>query len=126
MSDPASKPPELVRELIRSGSTRHSYPVLIVTLAGFAIASLGLAAATDSAVRVVALGMAIAGAVVALGLAAFVGRRPDLLRSEDYILRMRVLDLVADSDISGEAAERVLIEQIRREPKQPKEIAGDP
>jgi len=124
VSDPSGKPPELVRELIRSGSTRHSYPVLIVAVGGFALASPGDAAAADGAERAVALGMAVAGAVGGLGLAAFVGRRPDLLRSEDYILRMRMLDLVADSDISGKAGERA-IEQILAQPNRPKQIEGD-
>jgi hypothetical protein len=123
------KPPgqeigDLAGELIKSKSTSHSLAFIITGFMLFSLTAFGAAAAIADAFRWILVGAGAVGLVTSVALSIYaVFRRPELLRSETHVERMRILNIVADSDDPG-AGERI-IRQILTQPNQPKQIEGD-
>lgn len=124
MKPPGQEIGDLAGELIKSKSTSHSLTFIITGFMLFSLTAFGAAAAIADAFRWILVGAGAVGLVTSVALSIYaVFRRPELLRSEIHIERMRILNIVADSDDPG-AGERI-IRQILTQPNQPKQIEGD-
>ncbi len=91
--------PKSFGEVVRTVSVTYPIPFLVAVSFAFALACLGGAMAVGNPLRWVLAGVGMLSAVTAVGIMVYsVLRRPDLLRSEQYNVVSRYIDLVGDNE----------------------------
>ena len=88
------------REVVRSVNVSYPIPFLAAVLLAFALACLGASLAAIGALRWALAGIGCFAALSAIGLVGSATlRKPELLRSEEWTLANRYIDLFGDSQM---------------------------